>query len=853
MQSKEETLQPKKLGTFAGVFTPSILTILGIILFMRLGFVVGTGGLFKSLIILLIANSISLLTTFSLSAISTNMHVKGGGDYYLISRTLGQEYGGSIGLILFIAQSISIGFYSVGFGEVIAGLIGLQNHLYAQGIGVIAVLLLFILAWKGADWATRFQYVIMGVLILSLIAFFIGGFKTWDSTQMMSNMFTSESNIGFWALFAIFFPAVTGFTQGVSMSGDLENPSESLPKGTFAAVILSIIVYFVVAVIFAGSLPSETLRTNLNSMSVVSVSSTIIFAGVIAATLSSAMASFLGAPRILQSLASDKIFVFLNFFEKGEGEQNNPRRAILLSGVIALLTLAAGNLDVIASVVSMFFLISYGLLNYATYFEVRSLSPSFRPTFKWFDKRLSLAGAILCFAAMLAIDWKAGTVAIAVIFAIYQYLYRATGVPRWADGKRSALLQEVRKDIFTISEDPSHARDWRPYILVFSDNPERREKLIHVASWLDGGSGIITLVKIVIGKGRSVMKMKNDAEVELKKSIANSGVEAFPLVVHSESFNQGCSALLQSYGLGPIKANTVLLNLYNINQSAVNGSAEKLINYYASLKLVFSEGINVLLLQANDHGWSAIEDTKPKKRVIDIWVDFEEQSELALLYAHLMKRDEIWEDATLRVFAHSTSANIDEDYTELKELLAEVRIAAVPNIVHVKSGNDILAESKNSSFVLLPVKFGKNNALTVFGMEQTDFLTTMPVTLLTMVFEELDISAPPEEGAAGELASAEDKIKNIEKHLAEVKAKYKEGEDSITDAWDAFMKGLRANVDVASRNKLKDEYEEAVESHQLLFRKMAKLDAKLELAEEDYDAVKAKYKIVDSSEEPEED
>ena len=301
------------LGTFSGVFTPSILTILGIILFLRLGYVVGNAGLGRALAILVLANGISVLTSISLSAIATNLKVKGGGDYYLISRTLGPEFGGALGIVLFLAQSVSIGFYCIGFGEVMAQIFpwSIFGSYWPQAVAGGAVLFLFLLAWLGADWATRFQFVVMGILTAALISFFVGGIIRWETTNMVQNWRPPLDGPGFWIIFAIFFPAVTGFTQGISMSGDLKDPGKSLPLGTFLAVGISIVVYFLSAVVFSAALPQPVLSGDYSAMNRVAIFGFMITAGVIAATLSSAMASFLGAPRILQSLASDRIFPFL--------------------------------------------------------------------------------------------------------------------------------------------------------------------------------------------------------------------------------------------------------------------------------------------------------------------------------------------------------------------------------------------------------------------------------------------------------------------------------------------------------------------------------------------------------------
>ena len=239
------------LGTFAGVFTPSVLTILGIILFLRTGYVVGSGGVAKSLVIIGVANLISIMTTVSLSAIATNMKVKGGGDYYLISRTLGLEFGGAIGVVLFLAQAVSIAFYCIGFGEALASSALLSAHAVSPRlIAAAAVCFLFVFAWMGADWATKFQYVVMTLLSAGLLSFYIGGVPQWKFEIFQGNWTAPTEGLPFWVLFALFFPAVTGFTQGVSMSGDLKEPGKSLPLGTFLAVVISIVVYFSTAVVF---------------------------------------------------------------------------------------------------------------------------------------------------------------------------------------------------------------------------------------------------------------------------------------------------------------------------------------------------------------------------------------------------------------------------------------------------------------------------------------------------------------------------------------------------------------------------------------------------------------------------
>ena len=474
--------------------------------------------------------------------------------------------------------------------------------------------MLFLLAWMGADIATRFQYVVMAFLCLALLSFYVGGFAKWDISVAAANWQADDNRMAFWVLFAIFFPAVTGFTQGVSMSGDLANPERSLPLGTFMAVAISILVYFSVAVLMAGAMPLAALREDYGAMKQAAAWGVLIDAGVIAATLSSAMASFLGAPRILQSLAADRVFSQLNFFAKGYGDGNNPRRAVVLSALIALLTISIGSLNLIASTVSMFFLISYGLLNYATYFEAKSGSPSFRPRFRYFHHRLSLLGALACLGVMLAIDPFTGIVAASVIFAIYQYLKRTAGPARWADGRRSWHLQQIRQHLIGLAEDPEHPRDWRPNVLALSNEPTRRGQLLQMSDWIAGQSGFTTVVRLIEGAGGQLLYSQKEAEQELRADVIRLGSRAFPKVVCSPAPESVLSTLVQSYGIGPLKPNTVMLNWYSPETERDQHRLERMIR---TLRGVYHLGCNIAMCNVNEEVLG-MSDTR-KQRRIDIW------------------------------------------------------------------------------------------------------------------------------------------------------------------------------------------------------------------------------------------
>ncbi len=739
------------LGTFAGVFTPSILTILGIILFLRMGFVVGNAGLAGTLVIVGIATAVSVLTSTSLAAIATNIDVRGGGDYYLISRTLGVEFGGAIGVVLFLAQSVSIAFYTIGFGEVTAAVLGIDSTLAVQFIALVAIAVLFGFAWAGADVATRFQYVVMALLILALLAFFAGAFGAFDAGTLDRNMSSAPEGLGFWAVFAIFFPAVTGFTQGVSMSGDLADPARSLPRGTFVAVALSTVVYVAVAILIAAGAPqADLVDDGGEAMRRIALIGPLVLLGVFAATLSSAMASFLGAPRILQSLAADRVFPFLTFFAKGHGPHANPRRAVLLSLVIAVVTLSLGALNAIAAVVSMFFLISYGMLNYATYWEARAKSPSFRPRFRFFDKRLSLAGAAACLGAMLAIDVVAGGAALAVLFALYQYLTRRRTPDRWADAASSHHFQRAKEAIRALTDEEPHARNWRPQILAFSADSERRERLLRFAAWLEGGSGLTAVINVVRGEGLRMRQECNAQQEAMERQVEAMGLDVYPRAVLAPSGMDALPVVVQAFGLGRIGANTALFGWPE------DADAERMAGYRRALRDVARLGVNVVAMASDQRRWEATAAIPRRERRIDVWWSDDDSGRLALLAAYLVTRTPEWGRARIRLLAPAPAADHEQVAAELAEMVDGARIdAEVVVFVEARHG-DVYEACAGAGLVFMPMRVREEVTLDVTGGDLADLLTRLPLAAVVLAAQPIDLLAGPESGPQLSLVEAED-------------------------------------------------------------------------------------------------
>jgi amino acid transporter len=735
-----------RLGTFGGVFVPSLLTILGIILLRRLGFVVGGAGLGPALAILAIATCISALTSVSLAAVATNRRVRGGGDYYLISRSLGVSFGGALGLILFAAQSISVAFYCVGFGEGVAEIWPNAGPTTVQAAAAALALVLLAVALLGADLATRFQYVIMAVLLAALVSFFVGGIAQWDATRLAGGLRPLADGPPFWVLFAIFFPAVTGFTQGVSMSGELSDPARSLPAGTFLAVGVSTLVYAAAMFVLAASLPQETLAGEYGAMQRVAWSAPLVDAGVLAATASSALASFLGAPRILQALASDRVFSSLAVFGVTSGAGRNPRRAVALTAGIAMLTIALGNLNAIASVVSMFFLISYGLLNYATYVEATGASPSFRPRFRFFHARASLAGTALCGLVMLAIDPAASIVAVLVLVAVYQYLERTTVPVRWRDNRRAYRFRRVKDGLRDLAAEPEGLRDWQPHILVFTEGEQRRERVLPFASWISGGTGMITAVQLVEGEsdGESVRAARAEAESALREELGRDGLDAFPLVVAAPDLRVAAATVVQAWGVGPIRANTVLLNWRRADPGEESSAAA--LWYGRLLRSAIRLRQNVVVLDADAAEWQRMAAIPSHERRIDVWWSDDDSSKFSLLLAYLTTRAQGWDEATIRVLLPTTAEKAEARRSALEARLEEIRIEAVVEPVVETTPAGLTAAARDAALVLLPLRIEGMRIVGPFGDDPGPLFETLPVTALVGAADAVRLKEEPPPG-----------------------------------------------------------------------------------------------------------
>jgi len=677
-----------KFGMFGGVFVPNVLTILGVIMFLRTGWVVGQAGLRDALMILVFAKAITLLTSLSLSAIATNLKVKGGGAYFLISRNLGLEIGGSVGVPLFLAQAVSVAFYIIGFVE---SLEFLFPGIPARLISMATLAVLFLIAWIGAELAVKTQYLILGALVLSLVSFFAGWTPVPDWSANLAPAYTE--GVDFWMVFAIFFPAVTGIMAGVSMSGDLKDPSKSIPKGTLYAVGVTFVIYAAQMIWLSLNASREDLVTNSLVMQKIAAFGPMIFVGLWAATLSSALASLLAAPRTLQALALDRVLP--RFLGSGTGPTNEPKIALVVSTAIAGVCLLAGKLDVIAPVISMFFLTTYGTINLVSGMSALVSNPSYRPTFRvhWLP---SLVGGFGCAFAMFLLNPLATVAAILVIFGLYSFLKRRQYQTAWGDERSGIWFALARLGLLQLATSRQHVRNWRPVLLVLVGNPKSRLHLVDLAIQLEASRGMIFLSQVVAGDWKKLVPRQEALQESLNEFIRESRIAAVGKVVLADSFEHGVSTLLQVSGIGPLQPNTVLMGWSEdqLKRASFVQTVQRILELKRSL-LIYAE--------------AELPDSQLEP-FIDVWWRAKINGSFMLTLAHLLQESGVahLQEHQIRVRRIVDSeAGKEETQAAMEEMVRETRFdATVEIIVSDAPALDVISrESARSSHCFVGLSF----------------------------------------------------------------------------------------------------------------------------------------------------
>jgi amino acid transporter len=538
----------KKLGTFGGVFTPTTLTILGVIMYLRLGWVVGNAGLLGAIIIILLAKSITIFTGLSMASISTNIKIGAGGAYSIISKSLGLEAGGSVGIPFYVSQTLSAALYIIGFTE---GWIQFFPDHSPVLVSTCAWGLLLIISSISADFAIRVQYIILIILGVSIVSFVFTDTARVGSITLIGNF--EDGN--FWYVFAIFFPAVTGIMAGANLSGDLKTPSRSITIGTLSSVGITLIIYVGLAVVFANYVEPEVLRENELVMADIAIWRVAVLLGLLAATFSSALGSMMGAPRILQALAAQKTVPFYKTFVI-KSKNNEPRNAIIFTGIVIEIALLTGDLDALAALITMFFLITYGILNLVVFIQQSMRIISFRPTFK-IPRVVPFLGAMGCVLVMFLINPVFSFIAIVVIIILYFWLERRGLESEWGDIRGGMLLLLAERASRLAEKFPRHQISWKPDFLIPVEDPKVWTGNLLFIRNIAYPSGSIFAFTV---KENESEEIKKDLE-ELLQPLKEQNILVNSTIIQDTDFLHGARLVIQTLRGGSFRPNTLFLSL----------------------------------------------------------------------------------------------------------------------------------------------------------------------------------------------------------------------------------------------------------------------------------------------------
>ncbi len=737
----------KRFGAFGGVFTPSILTILGVVMYLRLGWVVGNAGLAGALLIVALSHLISVITGLSVSSIATNRTVGAGGAYFMISRSLGGPAGAAIGIPLFFAQALSIAFYVVGFSESLAML---SFDFDPRLVGTAVCVVLVLISLKGTDLAIKAQYFVMAAIALSLASFFIGRVPQPPVEIAWHN----PAGLPFATVFAVFFPAVTGIMAGVSMSGDLRDARRDLPRGTMAAIAVGFVIYMTVPIWLAANAESSELTGNLRVMWDIAKVPSLIFVGVWAATLSSAIGSILAAPRTLQALAVDGFMP--RILGRGSGPANEPRIGLLFSFVLAEVAILLGGLDVIAQILTMFFLATYGVTNLACGLEKWAASPSFRPSFSvpWW---VSLMGAVGCFYVMSIIDLVAMAASVVVVVAIYFIAQRKTLDNTFGDARHGIWAGLVRTSLQHYRRAQFHPVNWRPNLVIFGGSLARRAHLAELGSALVQDRGIVTFSQLIEGQISEHADERREVLELLEEQVRQEFPNLFCEVDVVDDIHRGMVQVAQSYGVGNFEANTVMFGWTD--------KEERREALLSALRDLLSLDRSALIVRYDrDRGLGV-------GRRIDIWWGgLERNGALMLLLAYLLNSHDRWRGAEVRILTVVPSERQKtKAEKELAGIMAQTRLAAETRVL-VRRSPDIAeimrAESGRSDLVMIGLRQPRPKEKAAdFFVHYARILEALPTTILVA-------SSPSFEGAPVlfEDADLDDDAGSPDDHESEEKA-----------------------------------------------------------------------------------
>ncbi|XP_074012657.1 solute carrier family 12 member 1 isoform X1 [Numenius arquata] len=639
-----------KFGWVKGVLVRCMLNIWGVMLFIRLSWIVGQAGIGLGVIIILLATMVTSITGLSTSAIATNGFVRGGGAYYLISRSLGPEFGGSIGLIFAFANAVAVAMYVVGFAETVVELLKESDTLMVDEsndiriIGTITVVCLLGISVAGMEWEAKAQVILLIVLLVAIANFFIGTVIPTNNEKKARGFFNYEASIfaenfgpdfrsgeGFFSVFAIFFPAATGILAGANISGDLKDPQSAIPKGTMLAILITTVAYIGVAICVASCVVRDAtgsindtvvpgmscngssacslgydfsrcasqpcdygLMNNFQVMSMVSGFGPLITAGIFSATLSSALASLVSAPKVFQALCKDNVYKGLHFFAKGYGKNNEPIRGYVLTFVIAMAFILIAELNTIAPIISNFFLASYALINFSCFHASYAKSPGWRPAFRYYNMWVSLFGALLCCGVMFVINWWAALITYAIELFLYIYVTYKKPEVNWGSSTQALYYINALDSALALTTVEDHVKNFRPQCIALTGAPMIRPALLDITHTFTKNNGLCICCEVYTGPRKLCVKEMNSGMAKKQAWLTKNKRKAFYAAVAADSFRDGVKSLLQASGLGRMKPNTLVIGF---KKDWRNATATQVENYVGVIHDAFDFELGMIIVR----------------------------------------------------------------------------------------------------------------------------------------------------------------------------------------------------------------------------------------------------------------
>jgi len=659
----------------APVFFTAISTILGAILFLRFGFAVGTLGVGGVLLILLIGHFVTIPTAFAISEIATNQRVEGGGEYFIISRSFGLNIGGTIGIALYLSQAISVAFYVIAFTEAFAPIFSWLETTYGwdlprQVVSVPAMTLLsFLILKKGANMGVKALYFVVAILFLSLILFFVGKTGYAESSSFSFQGGALRNMDSFFIVFAIIFPALTGMTAGVGLSGDLKNPGKSIPLGTVAATFTGLIIYIFIIFKLANSASIDDLVNNQLAMADIALWGWIFIPiGLAASTISSALGSVMVAPRTLQALGNDRTFPFQRFnrlMAKGKGETNEPYNASLITIIIAFIFVAMGDVNAVARIISMIFMLTYGSLCLISFLNHFGSSPSYRPTFRshWV---LSLIGFVFSIFLMFKMDSLYALFAIGVMVVLYIYIsYYHSERQGLESIFRSALFQVNRNLQVYLQKNQSIKKkaSWHPSAICVTEVNSDRDNAFKLLTWISDKYGFGTYIQYIQGYySRTAHDQAKEAMDLLIERAESRKSNVYVDTIVSPSYTSAIAQIIQLPGVSGLDNNMILFEYDKKDPE----NLEQIVENYS---LVRSGSYDVCILGGSNRGVNYHEG-------IHIWVRRvdEENLNLMVLLSYIILGHPDWKGAKIKIFNVRRQGQKDEATDHLLELVKTGRL-----------------------------------------------------------------------------------------------------------------------------------------------------------------------------------